>query len=75
MGTHPGESTETDHEWLNLKQAAEAYPAFGERYFRQLVEQRRIPVYKAGGPRSRVILRRSDIEALILAGRRDAVND
>jgi len=53
--------------YLTVAQAAEAYPALGERYFRRLIAERRIAYSKVGG--GRVLLRADDIETLIAAGR------
>jgi hypothetical protein len=53
-------------EHLLIRQAGEEYPAIGERHFRRLVSERRIAYSKVGG---KVILLRSDIEALLDAGR------
>jgi excisionase family DNA binding protein len=53
-------------DYLSLADAAAAYPAFGVRFFRRLVAEKRIRYFKAGG---KVILRRGDIEEFIETGR------
>jgi excisionase family DNA binding protein len=60
-------------DWINLNQSDQEYPALGKRYFQRLIAERRIPYYKPNGPRGRVLLRRSDIEAFIEATRREPV--
>lgn len=55
-----------DDAYLTVKQAAEKYPALGERFLRRLVAERRLTYYKVG---SRVLFAESDILDLIERGR------
>jgi len=53
-------------QYLSPKDAGAAYPAIGERHFRRLIAERRIPFSKIG---SKVLLDRDDIETLIRSTR------
>lgn len=60
------EATSTVPRYLSPRQAGDAYPALGERYFRRLIADRRIPYAKVG---AKVLLAVDDIEELIENGR------
>jgi len=57
--------------YLSVREAGLAYPAIGERYFRRLVQERRIAFHRVG---RKVLLARSDIDDLIAAGRVEPVS-
>lgn len=55
---------------LTVPQAAEYAPAFGERYFRRLIADRKMPFFKIGG---RVFISRDDIDQLVAQSRIEAI--
>lgn len=57
-------------DYLTIRDAGEQYPALGERYVRRLVAERRIAFHRVG---RKVLIRRTDIESLIEAGRVEPV--
>jgi hypothetical protein len=60
----------TGSDFMTLAAAGTEYEALGPRLLRRWVQERRIPFSKVG---NRIILRRDDIEAVIAAGRVEAV--
>jgi len=60
-------------DWLNYRQAGDAFPSLGSRFIRKLVHERRLPAYKPTGPSGRTLVAREDIENFIRASRQDAI--
>lgn len=60
-------------ELLNLRQCAEAFPQYTERYYRRCVVERRIAAYKPRGRYGRTLVKRDDVAAYLQSGRLDPI--